>query len=303
MLYNNILETIGHTPLVKLNKIMDRFDLSCNLYAKIESFNPAGSIKDRPAYNMLKTALEEKVINQHTHIIEATSGNTGIGLALVCSVLNLKLTIVMPENMSLERQKIIKAYGAKLVLTDGSLGMHQAVKTAEEFLQADPHAFCISQFDNPNNPLAHRFTASEIYQDLPNVDCFVAGIGTGGTITGVGKHLKALQPQVKIIGVEPATSPLITQGYAGPHKIQGIGPNFIPNNLDLNYVDQVVTVDNEILSAYAKILAAEEGILCGFSGAATFHAALQLAKSNDYHDIVFILADSGERYLSTTLFE
>lgn len=290
----NILETIGNTPLVQLEE---------NLFAKIESFNPGGSVKDRVAYNMIKQALIENRINENTTIIEPTSGNTGIGLAMVAAVLKLKCIIVMPDTMSIERIKLMKAYGAEIVLTDGKLGMQGAINEANHLHNEISNSFIPQQFENPDNPSIHyETTAVEIMGDSDGqIDIFVAGVGTGGTISGIGKYLKEKNPNIQIIGVEPAESAVITGGIAGKHKIQGIGAGFIPANLNQEYVDEVVVVKGDDAITSAKELALHYGVLAGISSGAAFHVARQLSKTTNKR-IVVLLPDTGERYLSTELF-
>ena len=300
MKYNNILETIGNTPLVKINNLTEG-----NLFVKTEFFNPGGSIKDRVAYNMIVKAKEGGLINDDTTVIEPTSGNTGIGLAMVCAVLNLKLIIIMPETMSKERQMLMKAYGAELILTEGSKGMKGAIEKAVELNNEIKNSFIPQQFKNINNREAHYNTTSkEILKDTEGkVDIFIAGVGTGGTVTGVGKKLKEHNPNVKIIAVEPFDSPYLSKGIAGPHKIQGIGAGFKPDILDLDVVDEIITVKNEDAINTAKLLAKKEGILAGISAGANMFAAIKFANENKDKTIVTVLPDTGERYLSTGIFE
>ena len=306
MLVNNIIETIGQTPLVKCNNLKATLGLEANLFVKVEFFNPGGSVKDRVAYNMIKKALETHDIDKNTTIIEPTSGNTGIGLALVCAALGLKCILVMPETMSIERRKLIQGYGAELVLTEGALGMKGAIDKASELSNQIPNSFIPSQFENPNNPEIHvETTGIEILHDLnEKVDVFVAGIGTGGTISGVGKTLKEASKKILIIGVEPSESPMITQGTKGPHKIQGIGAGFVPMNYHPEYVDQVLTVNVQDAIQSSQLLAKTEGILVGISSGAALSIALKLAKDPLFKNknIVALLPDTGERYLSTDLF-
>lgn len=301
--YDSILDLTGKTPLVRLHKIEEKFDIQNTLLVKLEMFNPSGSVKVRPAKNMILKALHEKLITKDSVLIEATSGNMGIALAFVCATLGLKFIAVMPRNMSVERIKLIKAYGAEIVLTEPSLGMNGAVKKAKE-LASELNGFVVSQFDNINNRLAHyETTAKEIYDDtLGKVDVVVSGIGTGGTISGVGEHLKKIK-DVKMIGVEPLSSPLINVGNFGPHKIQGIGANFIPNNLNLDVVDMVIDVSDDEAIEFARMLAIEEGIFVGISSGAAFAGAIKYIKETEIKDktIVVILPDTGERYLSTEL--
>ena len=302
-IYNSILELIGNTPLVRLRKIEEKYNLDVQLVAKLEMFNPSGSVKVRPAVNMLLKALEEKIIDINTPVIEATSGNMGIALAFACTTLGIKFIAVMPESMSVERRKLIKAYGADIVLTKANLGMKGSLEKALE-LKDELNGFIPSQFDNINNPLSHYFqTAQEIYLDTNgNVDIVVAGIGTGGTISGVGKYLKE-KKDVQILGVEPTKSPMITKGIATSHKIQGIGANFIPNNLDMNVIDEVLMVDDNDAIMMSLQLAKLEGIFVGISSGAALTGAIKYIIENNVKEkmIVVILPDTGERYLSTEL--
>lgn len=298
---NNMTELIGNTPLVKINKLTN-----ANIFAKIESFNPAGSIKDRPALNMIEKAEKEGLINKDTVIIEPTSGNTGIGLAMVCAIKGYKMILTMPETMSLERRKLLKAYGAEIILTEGSKGMQGSVDKAIELSKKYPNSFIPQQFDNPANPEAHiKTTAEEILHDTDGkVDVIVAGAGTGGTITGIAKGLKSHNPQIKAIAVEPESSQVLAGKPAGAHKIQGIGANFVPKNFDYNVVDEIIPVSDEDAFETARKLAKAEGILCGISSGAAMYAATEIAKRHEYKNkmIVVILPDSGERYLSSELF-
>ena len=298
MKFNNILETIGNTPLVKINHLTKG-----NLFVKVESFNPGGSIKDRVSYNMIKTALDDKVIDKNTTIIEPTSGNTGIGLAMVCAVIGLELIIVMPETMSKERRDLMKAYGAKLVLTEGSKGMKGAIEKALELNKEIKNSFIPQQFQNINNMKAHyNTTAEEILTDT-KVDIFIAGVGTGGTVTGVGKKLKEKNPDVKIIAVEPFDSPYLSENKAGAHKIQGIGAGFKPDILDLSIIDEIRTVKNDEAINMTVLTAKKEGILTGISAGANLFVAVQEANKNPDKIVVTVLPDTGERYLSTGIFE
>lgn len=302
-IYNSMLELTGNTPLVRLNKIEEKYNLDVTLLAKVEMFNPSGSVKVRAAKNMILKALHENVINKDTVIIEPTSGNMGIALAFVASVLGMKFIAVMPKNMSVERIKIIKAYGAEVVLTEPSFGMKGAIEKALE-IKEKVNGFIISQFENINNPLIHyEQTAKEIFDDTSGlVDMAFFGIGTGGTISGVGKYLKEYK-DVKIIGVEPKSSPLISKGYSSSHKIQGIGANFIPKNFNKGVVDDVVTVSNEDAILFARELALTEGLFVGISSGAVLASAIKYIKDNELKNkvIVILLPDTGERYLSTEL--
>ena len=293
----NILQTIGDTPLVKINRLNRGV---ATVLAKVESFNPAGSIKDRPALNMLAEAEKMGLINKDTVIIEPTSGNTGVGLAMVCAVKGYKLILTMPETMSIERRKLLQAYGAELVLTDGVKGMQGSVEKANELHEQIENSFIPQQFSNPANPKIHELTtAEEIWQDTDGkVDMVVAGVGTGGTISGISKTLKLKNPDIKIVAVEPEASPLLSKGVAGAHSIQGIGANFVPENFDKELVDDIFTVSNEKALEFAKRCAKEEGILCGISSGAALFAACEISKSAENKVIVVILPDTGERYLS-----
>ncbi len=302
--YENVLELIGKTPLVELKKLNK--DGKARVLVKLESKNPGGSIKDRPALKMIEEAEKANLITSKTVIIEPTSGNTGVGLAMVCAVRGYTLILTMPENMSLERRTLLKAYGAELVLTPKELGMQGAVEKALELANAYESSFIPQQFNNPANPLAHELTtAQEIIQDTDGkVDIFVATFGTAGTLCGCGKTLKSYNSSIKIIGAEPETSPLVSQGKAGAHKIQGIGANFIPENFNAEVVDEVLTVGNEIALETARKLASQEGILCGISAGANVAVALELASKpeNEGKIIVTVIPDTGERYLSSELF-
>lgn len=304
MIYNNVLELIGRTPLVKLQKMNDT---QCEIALKLEFFNPSGSVKDRAAFYMLNEAKKEGKINDDTLIVEPTSGNTGIGLAMCCAVMGLKFIATMPESFSIERRRIMAAYGAELVLTPKEFGMQGAVDKAREIAQETANSFIPSQFTNPANPLAHiETTSKEIYNDMDGkVDIIVAGIGTSGTTMGLSTALKPLLPDLKIYGVEPAESPLITQGHAHPHKIEGIGANFIPELFHREKLDGIIDINAADAMCYARELACKEGILVGISSGAIIKAALDLAKlpENEGKRIVAIMCDFGERYLSTELFK
>ena len=302
MLYDNILETIGKTPLVKLNSIS--YD-DVNVFGKLEYFNPSGSVKDRAAYNMILEATSSGAIDKDTVIIEPTSGNTGIGLAMVCAALKMKLILTMPENMSVERIKVLKAYGAEIVLTPKSEGMRGSIEMAERLKARYGHAFIPSQFTNPANPAAHfMHTAKEIFADLNNVSWIVAGIGSGGTIMGIKKYIDTYKTSTLICGVEPKGSPLLTRGKAGPHKIQGIGAGFVPEVLDTKVYDEIIPVENDDAFATGKEIGKSEGVLVGISSGAAVWAAIELAKrpENEGKTIVVLLPDTGDRYLSTPLF-
>ena len=295
---NDMTDLIGNTPLVRINKLTN-----ANILAKVESFNPAGSIKDRPALNMIEDAEKKGLINKDTVIIEPTSGNTGIGLAMVCAIRGYRMILTMPDTMSLERRKLLKAYGAELVLTEGSKGMQGAVDKAVELSKKYPNSFIPQQFDNPANPKSHiSTTAEEIWRDTEGkVDIIVAGVGTGGTISGLAKGLKLHNPNIKAIAVEPETSQVLAGKPAGYHKIQGIGANFIPKNFDRNIVDEIIPVSDDDAINTARKLATSEGILCGISSGAAMYAAVEISKRPEFKDkmIVAILPDTGERYLNS----
>jgi len=301
---NSIDELIGKTPLVRLNKLTE--GLNATVLAKLESLNPGGSVKDRIAKGMLETAFAEGRITADSLIVEPTSGNTGIGLALMCAIKGLRLVLTMPESMSVERRKLLAGYGAELVLTPAAEGMSGAIKKAQDIVAATPGAFMPMQFDNPANPAAHRTTtALEIWDDTAGaVDAFVAGVGSGGTLTGVGQVLKERKPGVRVVAVEPSDSPVLSGGKAGAHKIQGIGAGFVPGVLDTHVYDEVFQVRAEDAFATAKRLMREEGVSCGISSGANAFAALEIAKRPEMagKTIVFIVCDTGERYLSTPLF-
>ena len=307
MLYKSIDEAIGGTPLVELTNIERGLGLKARIFGKVESFNPAGSAKDRVAKAMIDDLEEKGRIDKDTVIIEPTSGNTGIALASIATARGYKVKIVMPETMSVERRKLIKAYGAELVLTDGSKGMNGAVERAEELNREIPNSVIAGQFVNPANPEIHfRTTGPEIYKDLDGkVDILVAGVGTGGTLSGSGRYLKSKNPGMKVVAVEPKGSPLLSEGRAGPHKIQGIGANFIPDTLDRGIYDQVIAVEDDDAFENARLVGKKEGFLVGISSGAALTAALQLAKdpANEGKNIVVVFPDTGERYLSTALFE
>ena len=304
-IYNNLIELIGNTPLVRINKLNTGYS---DIVAKVEFFNPAGSIKDRAALSMIEEAEKEGLIEtEKTTIIEPTSGNTGIGLALVCLLKGYKLILTMPDSMSKERRDILKAYGAELVLTDGTKGMQGAVDEAERLHKENKNSFIPQQFNNPANPKIHyETTAEEIWNDTDGkVDIIVAGVGTGGTISGIAKKLKEKNPNVKAIAVEPYSSPVITQGKAGAHQIQGIGANFIPKNYNADLIDEVITVKNEDAINTARNLADKEGIFAGISSGAALHAAIELSQRQENKGklIVVILPDTGMRYLSSVMFQ
>ena len=301
---NNITELVGNTPLVRLNKIVG--DARAEVVAKLESFNPAGSVKDRIGVSMIRDAIEKGRIAPGTVIVEPTSGNTGVGLAFVCAALGYRLILTMPDTMSVERRKLLKAFGAELVLTPGEEGMKGAIRKAEELAEQIPNSFMPMQFKNPANPKAHReATGPEIWNDTDGkADVLVAGVGTGGTITGVAEYIKPKKPDFRVVAVEPADSPVLSGGQAGPHAIQGIGAGFVPDVLRRDLVDEVIQVTNEDALETARRLAREEGILAGISSGAAAWAAVQVAlrEENQGKLIVVVLPDTGERYLSTALF-
>ncbi len=303
---SSITKLIGNTPLLQANRFAKQQGLQATLLAKLESFNPAGSAKDRVALAMIEQAEADGFLHPDSTIIEPTSGNTGIGLAMVAITKGYKVILTMPDTMSKERQDLLTAYGAEVVLTDGKLGMNGAIAKAKELANALGNSFIPSQFENPANPMAHYTTTGpEIWRDTDGkVDIFVAGIGTGGTLSGVGRYLKEQNPNLQVIGVEPADSPLLTAGVAGPHGLQGIGANFVPQTLDTELYDRVLTVTTEQAYAAAKAFAASEGVLCGISSGAALHAAVQVAldPKNQGKTLVVLLPDTGERYLSTGLF-
>ncbi len=304
---NIFLDLVGNTPLVRVNNLIKKDELKADVLAKLEYFNPAGSVKDRIAKEMILDALEKGLINENTTLIEPTSGNTGIGLSAVATALNLKIIITMPETMSVERRNLMKAYGAELVLTPGSEGMKGAIAKAKELASQIENSFIPGQFENPANPTAHyKTTGPEIYEQTEGkVDIFVAGVGTGGTISGIGKYLKEKNPEVKVVAVEPASSPVLSTGKGGAHKIQGIGAGFVPETLDTKIYDEIITVENEDAFATGKEMAKTEGILVGISSGAALYAAKELAKreENAGKTIVVLLPDGGDRYLSTPLIQ
>lgn len=305
-IYERITDLVGKTPLVKLPNYSAKRELEATIAVKVEAFNPAGSVKDRIAKAMLDDAEAKGLVNKDTVIIEPTSGNTGIGLAAVSASRGYRIILTMPETMSVERRNLLKAYGAELVLTDGSKGMKGAIERAKQLAEEIPNSFIPSQFTNPANPEVHRKTTGpEIWADTDGkVDIFVAGVGTGGTLTGVGEYLKSQNPNVKVVAVEPATSPVLSKGVAGPHKIQGIGAGFVPDTLNIKVYDEIIPVTNEDAFATGRALAREDGILAGISSGAAVFAATELAKrpENKGKLIVAILPDTGDRYLSTPMF-
>lgn len=305
-IYERITDLVGKTPLVKLPNYSAKRELEATIAVKVEAFNPAGSVKDRIAKAMLDDAEAKGLVNKDTVIIEPTSGNTGIGLAAVSASRGYRIILTMPETMSVERRNLLKAYGAELVLTDGSKGMKGAIERAKQLAEEIPNSFIPSQFTNPANPEVHRKTTGpEIWADTDGkVDIFVAGVGTGGTLTGVGEYLKSQNPNVKVVAVEPATSPVLSKGVAGPHKIQGIGAGFVPDTLNTKVYDEIIPVTNEDAFATGRALARDDGILAGISSGAAVFAATELAKrpENKGKLIVAILPDTGDRYLSTPMF-
>ena len=304
--YDSILDLVGKTPLVELKRIEEKEGLQAKLIAKVESFNPAGSVKDRIAKAMIEDAEAKGLLKEGSVIIEPTSGNTGIGLAAAATVKGYRMILTMPETMSVERRNIVKGYGAEVVLTDGTKGMKGAIEKADELAKEIPNSFIAGQFVNPANPETHKKTTGpEIWEDTDGaVDIFVAGVGTGGTITGTGEYLKEKKPEVKVVAVEPASSPVLSEGVSGPHKIQGIGAGFVPETLNTGIYDEIIKVENEDAFKTGRDLAAEEAILAGISSGAALYAAIQLAKreENKGKTIVVLLPDNGDRYYSTALF-
>ena len=305
-IHKSLTELIGKTPLLELTNYEKKYNLKTKLIAKLEYFNPAGSVKDRIAYAMISDAEEKGILKEGSTIIEPTSGNTGIGIASVATAKGYRAILTMPETMSVERRNLLKAYGAEVVLTDGTKGMKGAIAKAEELAKEIPNSFIPAQFDNPANPAIHyETTGPEIWEDTEgNVDIFVSGIGTGGTITGVGKFLKEKNSNIKIVAVEPSDSPVLSKGTVGPHKIQGIGAGFVPTTLDTSVYDEIITVQNEDAFKTGREIALTEGVLVGISSGAALWAAAQLAKrtENEGKTIVVLLPDTGDRYLSTALF-
>ncbi len=305
-IYQQVTDLIGHTPLLELRHIEEEYQTGAKIVAKLEYFNPAGSVKDRVAYAMIVDAEKRGKLVPGSVIIEPTSGNTGIGLAAVAASRGYRTIIVMPDTMSVERRTLVKAYGAEIVLTEGAKGMKGAIAKANELASQIPNSFIPGQFENPANPAAHKATTGpEIWEDTDGtVDIFIAGVGTGGTLTGVGQYLKEKKPETRVIAVEPAGSPVLSQGHAGPHKIQGIGAGFVPDTLDTRIYDEIITVENEDAFAVGKAIGRREGVLVGISSGAAVWAAIQVAKrpENKGKTIVVLLPDTGDRYLSTPLF-
>ena len=304
-IYNDITELIGGTPLISLDRVAAHLGLDCKLLGKAERANPAGSAKDRVALSIIRDAEKRGALTPGATIIEPTSGNTGIGLAAIAAVLGYKVILTMPDSMSVERRKLLSAYGAEIVLTPGALGMQGAVDEANKIAANTPGVFIAGQFDNPANPAAHFDTTGvELWEDTDGtLDAFVACVGTGGTLCGSAKYLKSKNKSIKIIAVEPAESPLISEGHAGAHGIQGIGANFVPQNYSGEFVDEVITVSTEEAYEYTRLLCRREGLLCGISSGAALCAAVKLARRGGLGNIVVLLPDTGERYLSGTLFE
>ena len=305
--YSKIIDAIGKTPLVELTNLEKKYNLKARIIAKVESFNPGGSVKDRIAKAMIEKAEKEGLINKDTVLVEPTSGNTGIGLSMVAASKGLRIILTMPETMSIERRNLLKAYGAELVLTEGAKGMKGAIAKAEELAKEIPNSFIPSQFTNMANPNIHYLTTGpEIYEDLEgNLDFFVAGVGTGGTLSGTGKYLKEQKPSIKAIAVEPETSPVLSKGTPGPHKIQGIGAGFVPATLDTSIYDEIITIGNEEAFEMGRDSARVEGLLVGISSGAAMKAAIKIAQreENAGKTIVVLLPDTGERYLSTAMFQ
>ncbi|MBO7615253.1 MAG: cysteine synthase A [Bacilli bacterium] len=307
MLYKNGYDLVGGTPLLELTHIEKELKLKAKLFAKVEYFNPAGSVKDRIALSMINDAEAKGVLKEGTVIIEPTSGNTGIGLASIATMKGYRVVLTMPESMSIERRKLLKAYGAELVLTEAAKGMKGAIAKAEELNKEIHNSIILGQFVNPANPKIHfETTGPEIYKDLDGkVDAFVAGVGTGGTITGVGKYIKSQKADVRVVAVEPAASPVLSEGKAGPHMIQGIGAGFVPDTLDTSVYDEIIRIENEDAFTYGRLIGKKEGILVGISSGAALYAAIQVASRDEFagKNVVVLLPDSGDRYLSTKLFE
>ena len=304
MVVKHAYELVGNTPLLELTNLEEKISLKGKIFAKIEYFNPAGSVKDRVALAMIEDAESKGLLNKDSVIIEPTSGNTGIGLASIAAMKGYRVILTMPESMSIERRKLLKAYGAEIVLTEASKGMKGAIEKANALVEEIKGGIILGQFDNPANPEAHyKTTGPEIYKDLNGkVDVFVAGVGTGGTITGTGRYLKEQNPNIRIVAVEPLSSPVLSKGQSGPHKIQGIGAGFVPSILDTKIYDEVVTISNEDAFEYGRMIGKVEGILVGISAGAALKAAIDIAQKEE-KNIVVLLPDTGDRYLSTALYE
>lgn len=298
---DSILNLIGNTPIIELKNIQEKYHLKSKIYAKLELTNPTGSVKDRTALNLVKDAIEKNILKDDNILIEATSGNMGISLSFVSKRLGYDVIIVMPDNMSLERRKLVELYGAKLILTDGKLGMQGAIDKVNELKMENDKIISLNQFNNLSNKQAHHQTGKEILNQVPNIDIFINGIGSSGTISGVGEILKQKSKDIKVIGVEPASSPLITTGVFGPHKIQGIGANFIPSIMNKDVIDEVRTVTDEDSYFYTKELATQESIICGISAGANLKMAIEIAKEQENKNIVIIIPDRGDRYYSMNL--
>lgn len=295
---DNILQLVGNTPIIELKNIEKKYHLKSKIYAKLELNNPTGSIKDRTALNILKQAIKDNVLSNDNIIIEATSGNMGISLAFVGKQLGYKVIIVMPSSMSIERRKLVTKYGAELVLTDGNLGMRGAIDKVKEMMEKDKKLISLNQFTNIDNKYAHYITGNEILKQIPDIDIFLTGIGSSGTISGVGETLKKYNSNIKIIGIEPSSSPLLSKGYSGNHKIQGIGANFIPSIINKGVIDEVKTVNDDDAYYYCNELVIEEGIFCGISAGANLAGAIDIAKEEMNKSIVIIIPDRGDRYYS-----
>ncbi len=298
---SNMLDLIGNTPIVELTNIQKKYNLQSKIYAKLELMNPTGSVKDRTAYNLVKDAIEKNILKTDNILIEATSGNMGISLSFVGKQLGYDVIIVMPDSMSIERRKLVSSYGAKLVLTNGNLGMQGSIDEVQKIKKENKKVITLNQFDNISNKLAHYQTGKEILNQVPYINIFINGIGSSGTISGVGEVLKKFNPNIKVIGVEPDSSPLITKGYFGSHKIQGIGANFIPSIINKKVIDEFKTITDEDAYFYTKELVNEEGIFCGISAGANLAAAIQIAKYNPNKNIVIIIPDRGDRYYSNNI--
>lgn len=298
---SHILELIGNTPIIELKNIQKKYQLKSKIYAKLELNNPTGSVKDRTALNLLNQAIKDHILSSNNTIIEATSGNMGISLAFVGKQLGYKVIIVMPSSMSIERRKLVQKYGAQLILTDASLGMQGSIDKVKEMMAKDKKLISLNQFTNINNKYAHHITGKEILSQVPNIDIFLTGIGSSGTISGVGEILKKHNKDIKIIGIEPSSSPLLSKGYSGSHKIQGIGANFIPSIINKDVIDEIKTISDDDAYYYCNELVIEEGIFCGISAGANLKAAIDIAKNEENKNIVIIIPDRGDRYYSIDL--